>query len=38
MKEEFLDYVEDVVDAMDGAMSFVEGMKYEDLAIRVDRC
>jgi len=38
MKEEFLDYVEDVVDAMDDAMSFVEGMKYEDLVIRVDRC
>jgi uncharacterized protein with HEPN domain len=31
MKEEFLDYVEDVVDAMDDAVSFVEGMKYEDL-------
>jgi len=31
MKEEFLDYVEDIIDAMDDAMSFVEGMKYEDL-------
>ena len=31
MKKEFLDYVEDMVDAMDDAMSFVEGMKYEDL-------
>ena len=38
MKEEFLDYVEDVVDAVDDAVSFVEGMKYEDLVIRVDRC
>ena len=31
MKEEFLDYIEDVIDAMDDAMSFAEGMKYEDL-------
>jgi len=31
MKEEFLDYIEDIIDAMDDAMSFVEGMKYEDL-------
>jgi uncharacterized protein with HEPN domain len=31
MKEEFLDYIEDIVDAMNDAMSFVEGMKYEDL-------
>ena len=38
MKEEFLDYVEDVVDAVDDSVSFVEGMKYEDLVIRVDRC
>ena len=31
MKEEFLDYVEDIIDAMNDAMSFVEGMKYEDV-------
>ena len=31
MKEEFLDYVEDIIDAMDDAMSFVEGVKREDL-------
>jgi len=30
MKEEFLDYVEDVVEAMDDAMRFVEGMEYDD--------
>jgi uncharacterized protein with HEPN domain len=30
MKEEFLDYIEDIVDAMNDAMSFVEGMKCED--------
>lgn len=26
-----MDYVEDIIDAMDDAMSFVEGVKYEDL-------
>jgi len=26
-----LDYVEDIIDAMNDAMSFVEGMKYEDV-------
>ena len=31
MKEEFLDYVEDVIEAMDDAVSFVEGVKREDL-------
>jgi len=30
MNEEFLDYVEDVVEAMDDAMRFVEGMEYDD--------
>jgi len=30
MKEEFLDYVEDVVEAMDDAMRFVEGIEYDD--------
>jgi len=30
MKEEFLDYVEDIIDSMNDAMSFVEGKKYED--------
>jgi len=30
MKREFLDYVEDVVEAMDDAMNFVEGMSYDD--------
>lgn len=29
MKDEFLDYVEDVVEAMDDAMSFVEGLEYD---------
>jgi len=30
MKEEFLDYIEDIIEAMIDAMSFVEGMKYDD--------
>ena len=30
MKEEFLDYIEDIIEAMSDAMSFVEGMKYDD--------
>jgi len=30
MKEEFLDYIEDVIEAMNDAMSFVEGMEYDD--------
>ncbi|MBS7247329.1 MAG: DUF86 domain-containing protein [Candidatus Jordarchaeales archaeon] len=30
MKKEFLDYVEDIVEAMEDAMSFVEGMNYDD--------
>ena len=28
MKEEFLDYVEDIIKAMDDALSFVKGMNY----------
>ena len=30
MKEEFLDYVEDIIEAMDDAMRFVENMEYDD--------
>ncbi len=30
MKWEFLDYVEDIIGAMEDAMSFVEGVDYED--------
>jgi len=30
MKKEFLDYVEDVVEAMDDAVRFVEGVEYDD--------
>jgi len=30
MKEEFLDYIEDIIEAMDDATSFVEGMEYDD--------
>ena len=30
MKREFLDYIEDIIEAMDDAISFVEGMDYED--------
>ena len=29
MKEEFLDYVEDIIKAMDNALSFVNGMDYD---------
>ena len=29
MKEEFLDYVEDIIKAMDDALSFVKGMDYD---------
>jgi len=32
MKEEFLDYIEDIIEAMDDAMSFVERMDYDDFA------
>lgn len=32
MKEEFLDYVEDIIEAMDDAMSFVEGIEYDDFS------
>lgn len=30
MKEEFLDYIEDIIEAMNDAMSFIEGMEYDD--------
>jgi uncharacterized protein with HEPN domain len=30
MKDEFLDYVEDIIEAMDDAVSFTENMKYEE--------
>lgn len=30
MKEEFLDYVEDIIEAMDDVMSFIKEMEYED--------
>jgi uncharacterized protein with HEPN domain len=29
MKQEFLDYIEDIIEAMDDAMRFIEGMEYE---------
>jgi len=29
MKEEFLDYVEDIIKAMDDALSFIKGMDYD---------
>lgn len=29
MKEEFLDYVEDIIKAMDDALSFIKDMDYE---------
>ncbi|MBS7651202.1 MAG: DUF86 domain-containing protein [Halobacteria archaeon] len=32
MKREFLDYVEDIIGAMEDALSFVEGMGYDDFA------
>ncbi|MEM2914433.1 MAG: DUF86 domain-containing protein [Candidatus Bathyarchaeia archaeon] len=32
MKREFLDYVEDIIGAMEDALSFVEGMDYDDFA------
>jgi len=30
MKKEFLDYIEDIIQAMDDALKFVKGMKYDD--------
>jgi uncharacterized protein with HEPN domain len=30
MKQEFLDYIEDIIEAMDDAMRFIEGMEYDD--------
>lgn len=32
MKEEFLDYVEDIIEAMEDAMSFVKDTSYDDFA------
>ncbi|MCX8183623.1 MAG: DUF86 domain-containing protein [Crenarchaeota archaeon] len=32
MKREFLDYVEDIIEAMKDAMSFVEGLSYDEFA------
>jgi uncharacterized protein with HEPN domain len=32
MKEEFLDYIEDIVEAMNAAMSFTEDMDYDSFA------
>jgi uncharacterized protein with HEPN domain len=29
MKKEFLDYIEDIIEAMDDAMNFVKGMEYD---------
>jgi uncharacterized protein with HEPN domain len=30
MKKEFLDYIEDIVEAMNDSLSFVKEMEYED--------
>jgi uncharacterized protein with HEPN domain len=30
MKDEYLDYVEDIIRAMDDALAFIEGMNYKD--------
>ena len=30
MKEEFLDYIEDIIEGMEDCLSFVKGMEYED--------
>ena len=32
MKEEFLDYIEDIIEAMEDAAGFVEGINYDDFA------
>jgi uncharacterized protein with HEPN domain len=32
MKKEFLDYVEDIIEAMEDAISFVKEMEYDDFA------
>jgi uncharacterized protein with HEPN domain len=32
MKREFLDYVDDIIGAMDDAIGFVEGMSYDEFA------
>jgi uncharacterized protein with HEPN domain len=30
MKDEYLDYVEDIIKAMDDALTFIEGINYEE--------
>ena len=30
MKDEYLDYVEDIIKAMDDALTFIEGVSYEE--------
>ena len=32
MKKEFLDYVEDIIEATEDAISFVKEMEYDDFA------
>jgi len=32
MKDEFLDYIEDIIEAMDDAVSFIKTMEYEEFA------
>jgi uncharacterized protein with HEPN domain len=32
MKDEYLDYAEDIIEAMDDALRFVKGMNYESFA------
>lgn len=32
MKEEFLDYIEDIIEAIEDAASFIEGINYDDFA------
>ena len=36
MKREFGDYIQDIIDAMNKGVNFVEGMEYEDF-IRDDK-
>jgi uncharacterized protein with HEPN domain len=38
MKEEFLDYVEDIIKAMDDAVSFVKDMNYDLFVKDKKRC
>ena len=32
MKDEYLDYIEDIIEAMDDAMNFIKTMEYEEFA------